>query len=224
MTAAVGATQPTASSTQSSITGASKSLAGDQQTFLTLLTTQLKNQDPLSPLDANQFTAQLVAMTGVQQQIVGNQLLQQMVNRQTGLGDPVNMIGKTVTAATAAATLKDGKTSWTYSVTGDAADVSVQIVDNLGNVVGQSDLGHMAQGEHTFDWDGKGLSGNPLPDGATYGLVVTAKDAAGAAINSSVYQRGLVTSVQQDPQAGSLISINGTLIPASAVTIIAAAS
>lgn len=220
MTSPVGAAQP--ASTQSSINGASQSLAGDQQTFLTLLTTQLKNQDPLSPLDANQFTAQLVSMTGVQQQIVGNQLLQQMVNRQTGLGDPVNMIGKTVTASTAAATLQTGKADWTYSINGAASDVSVQIVDNLGNVVATSDLGGMTQGEHTFSWDGKGLSGNQIPDGGTYGLVVTAKDATGAQMSSSVYQRGLVTSVQQDPTEGSLISINGTLVPASAVTIISA--
>ncbi len=109
-------TTPTVPATQATINGAQKSLVGDQQTFLTLLTAQLKNQDPLSPLDPSQFTQQLVVMTGVQQQILTNQLLQQMVNRQTSVGDPINLIGKSVTASTPDAALTGGKANWTYSL------------------------------------------------------------------------------------------------------------
>src|SRR5206468_750039 len=72
-------------------------LADAQQTFLKLLTTQLKNQDPLSPLDSNQFTQQIVQMTGVEQQLYSNQLLQQLVNQGgMGLSSSVGLIGKTV--------------------------------------------------------------------------------------------------------------------------------
>ena len=62
------------------------SLADNFNTFLALLTTQLKNQDPTSPLDSNQFTQQLVQMTGVEQQLNGNTLLKQLVaNTSNGI-------------------------------------------------------------------------------------------------------------------------------------------
>jgi flagellar hook assembly protein FlgD len=74
------------------------SLADNFQSFLTLLTTQLKNQDPTSPLDTNQFTQQITQMTGVEQQLLSNQLLQQLVSAQGGVASAANLIGETVTA------------------------------------------------------------------------------------------------------------------------------
>ena len=90
-------------------------LADNSQTFLTLLTTQLQHQDPLSPLDTNQFTAQLTQMTGVEQQLLGNQLLQTLVTEQ-GLSQGANLIGKTVTAP--------GATSSDPAITGVVSDVT----------------------------------------------------------------------------------------------------
>jgi flagellar hook assembly protein FlgD len=74
------------------------SLASNFQSFLTLLTTQLKNQDPTSPLDTSQFTQQITQMTGVEQQLLSNQLLQQLVSTQGGVASAANLIGETVTA------------------------------------------------------------------------------------------------------------------------------
>jgi len=85
------------STSQQTINNSLASLANNSQTFLTLLTTQLKNQDPLSPLDTNQFTSQLTQMSGVEQQLLGNQLLQQLVSEQ-GVTQAAGLIGKTVTA------------------------------------------------------------------------------------------------------------------------------
>ena len=78
---------PTSSAAASSISinGGLASLAGNFQSFLTLLTTQLQNQDPLNPTDTNQFTQQITQMTGVEQQLISNQLLQQLVSQQTGV-------------------------------------------------------------------------------------------------------------------------------------------
>src|SRR5580704_4887960 len=90
-----GATNPT---TQATINNSLASLASNSQTFLTLLTTQLQNQDPLSPLDTNQFTSQLTQMSGVEQQLLGNQLLQTLVTQQTGVGAAASLIGATVSA------------------------------------------------------------------------------------------------------------------------------
>src|SRR5579862_7641043 len=93
-------TQPTAASTQSAaaVNNGLAQVADNFQTFLTLLTTQLKNQDPLSPLDTNQFTQQLTQMSGVEQQLLANQLLQQLVAQQGGVAQAANLIGATVTA------------------------------------------------------------------------------------------------------------------------------
>jgi flagellar hook assembly protein FlgD len=88
---------PSASSTNQTINNTLAQLASNSQTFLTLLTTQLKNQNPLSPLDTNQFTAQLTQMSGVEQQLLGNQLLQTLVTEQ-GLDQGANLIGKNIVA------------------------------------------------------------------------------------------------------------------------------
>jgi len=72
-------------------------LNSDYNTFLQLLTTQLKNQDPLSPLDTNQFTQQLTQMSGVEQQLLGNQLLQTLVTQQ-GISQGAHLIGMTISA------------------------------------------------------------------------------------------------------------------------------
>jgi flagellar hook assembly protein FlgD len=87
-----------------SINGGLASLAGNFQSFLSLLTTQLQNQDPLNPTDTNQFTQQITQMTGVEQQLISNQLLQQLVSQQTGIGAAAGMIGDTVTAPGAKST------------------------------------------------------------------------------------------------------------------------
>ena len=205
-----------APNTQQTIIGAQQSLASDQTTFLTLLTTQLKNQDPLSPMDANQFTQQLVAMTGVQQQIVSNQLLEQLVNNQSGIGDPVGLIGKTVTANTASSQLQNGQANWMYSLAGNAKTVKLQVVSASGQVVSQQTIGPIAAGAQSFNWNGKDQNGNQLADG-TYTLQVTATDASGNPVTSSVYQQGLASSVQQS-NGQNFVIVNGVPVPTSSVT------
>src|SRR3954467_4612108 len=96
-------------------------LATSYDTFLKLLTTQLKNQDPTSPLDSNQFTQQLVQMTGVEQQLASNDLLKQLVsNTGTGVSTAVSLIGKDVRAVSNDANLSGGKAQWVYKLDKDA--------------------------------------------------------------------------------------------------------
>ena len=78
-----GTTQPSASSSTSSTSSDDGTLAGNFQTFLTLLTTQLQNQNPLDPLDTNQFTQQLVQFAGVEQQLKTNDQLASLVSGLT---------------------------------------------------------------------------------------------------------------------------------------------
>ncbi len=207
------------SATQNTIDTSQKSLISDQQTFLTLLTAQLKNQDPLSPMDPSQFTQQLVQMTGVQQQILTNQLLQKMSDNGSSLGDPVSLIGKTVTATTDTTTLASGKADWLYSLDGQAANVKLVVKDSQGRVVYSATQTAQAAGEHPFSWDGKDLLGNQKADGGSYTLSVTAQDATGADVTSKTYQRGIVTSVEQS-NGVALLNVNGAKIAESAITAV----
>ena len=190
------------------------SLADNFNTFLTLLTTQLQNQDPTAPLDSNQFTQQLVQMTGVEQQLNTNSLLQQLVTNSTagGIGSAVSLIGQSVKATSSTATLSGGQAQWTYNLPSAAADLKVQVLDSNNNVVASVAPSSLTAGDHTFSWNGQNLSGTQLPDGGNYTLSVTASDANGNAITATTYQQGVVTGVTQNSGTTSIL-INGTSVP-----------
>ena len=186
-------------------------LANNFQTFLSLLTTQLKNQDPLSPLDSNQFTQQLVQMSGVEAQLNGNALLQKVADNTTnGISTAVSLIGKNVRAASATADLKGGKAQWTYNLPSDAADLKVEVLDSSGKVVHvEAPASHKA-GDHDFTWNGKDMAGVGLPDG-TYLIRVTAKDGGGKDLTPTTYVQGLVSGVEQS-NGSTLITVNGSKV------------
>ena len=195
-------------------------LADNFSTFLSLLTTQLKNQDPLSPLDSNQFTQQLVQMTGVEQQIASNDLLKKLVsNTGSGISTAVSLIGKDVKAVSDTANLSGGKAQWVYNLPPGAADLKVEVVDASGKLLHAEAPTDMKAGDHTFTWNGKDLTGNQLPDGGPYTLRVTALDASGAALSTVNYVQGVVTGVEQSNGA-TMITINGGQVDWSKVTTI----
>ena len=201
------------------IANAANSLASDQTTFLKLLTTQLKNQDPLSPMDTNAFTQQLVAMTGVQQQILSNQLLQQMVSGQGGLGNSVGLIGKEVKVNTGAATLQDGNATWNYTLPAGAAKVTFTVIDAQGKTVWSGDQSQLSTGDHTFSWDGKDLTGVQRADGTTFGLKISATAADGSTVASQTWLQGTVSSIQQI-NGETVAIVNGTQVPLNLIATV----
>jgi flagellar basal-body rod modification protein FlgD len=174
------------------------SLANNYETFLKLLTTQLKNQDPLSPLDTNNFTQQLTQMTGVQQQLLTNQLLTQMISQgQVGLsGSAVNLIGKSVTAEKPTMTLTDGKAAFGYSLGAGAADTTLEVVDANGQTVWTGKAADNGAGPHTLDWNGRTSSGHKMQDGTAYVLRVTSLDTGGRPVAAVTTTTGVVTRVE----------------------------
>lgn len=195
------------------------SLAANYETFLHLLTTQLKNQDPLSPLDNNQFTQQLTQMTGVQQQLLTNQLLTQLLGQgQADIGSgAVNLIGKIVTVASNDAALADGKAEWNYTLPGEAASSSLTIVDQNGKTVWTGDLSDNGKGQHSVQWDGRDLKGQQLPDGGTYTAKFVAKDANGADMAVTAEATGLASRIQTiDGQ--TMLTVGAIKAPLTAVT------
>ena len=214
MAAPITSTPAPAATTGATDTGAlgRARLAENFDTFLSLLTVQLKNQDPLSPMDSNQFTQQIVQMTGVEQQLLTNDLLKKLVgNTGSGVSTAVALIGKEVRADSAEAGLKDGKATWTYNLDRNASDVKVEVLDEKGVIIKSFAPADNKAGDHKFDWDGKGQAGTSQKDGI-YTLRVTAKDSTGTKVTSNVYADGLVTGVQQK-DGSTLLTINGALVP-----------
>jgi flagellar basal-body rod modification protein FlgD len=218
MTTAVNNAANPASSTNSTVSSGQSSLNTDYNTFLQLLTTQLKNQDPLSPMDTNTFTQQLVAMNGVQQQLETNSLLQQMVNQSSGAGPAVNLIGKQVQANSPTATMNNGAVDWTYQLNGTAAAATLNVQDSTGKVIWSQAAPDLSQGQHDFTWNGQTNTGGQATSGS-YTLEVVANDSSLNAVASSVYVQGVVTGVQSS-SSGTQLNLGSTTVNYSNVTTI----
>lgn len=193
------------------------SMANNTETFLKLLTTQLKNQDPLSPTDTTQMTQQITQMTGVEQQLVTNDLLAALVgmNTGTGLSEGVSMIGKTVTATTDTSTLKNGKAAFSWTQAGGSTSLTVEIKNAAGKVVRTLSPEDQKSGDHTLTWDGKDDSGVQLADGGVYTANVKAKGGDGKEIkvtNIKGRTEGVVTAVDNSTGQAKVI-INGEAVP-----------
>jgi len=195
------------------------SIAGDFNTFLKILTTQLQNQNPLEPLDTNQFTQQLVQFSSVEQEIKSNKNLEQLIalsgaNAFTGV---VSYIGKEVTAEGAATSLKDGRASWSFTLPKDAPDTKLTIRNSIGTIV-KTDSVEGKFGANPFIWDGKTDSGTTAPDGL-YSITVEAKDADNNFIKATTTVKGLVEGVDLTANE-PLLKVNGSTIKLSSVKAI----
>lgn len=170
-------------------------LAENFELFLGLLTEQLKNQDPLSPLDSNEFVNQLVQFSGVEQAIAQNDNLEKLLALQTAsaAGSAVAYIGKEAVVAGQAAVLANDRAAWTYTLDSAAQTSRLVISDEAGKVVVETG-GAKTAGPHEFVWDGKDAAGNILPPGV-YKLQVAAVDGEEQAVATSVSGHGLVTGV-----------------------------
>jgi flagellar basal-body rod modification protein FlgD len=187
---------------------ASTQIAGNFNTFLQLLTTQLKNQNPLDPLDTNQFTQQLVSFAGVEQQINMNTQLKTMVAlEQTAQAtQALNFVGATVAVNGSSAQMVNSEAQWTYAPT-SAANATFTITNSTGQTV-FSQTGLVQPGAQPFTWNGIGNSGQQWPDG-NYTLSVTAADpATGKSVAVPTQVNGVVDSVDltQNPP---MLSVGG---------------
>ena len=204
------------------------SLTTNKETFLKLLTTQLKNQDPLSPTDTTQMTQQITQMTGVEQQLVTNDLLAALVgmNSGTGLTEGVSMIGKQVSAITDNSTLKNGKATFSWTQPGASTSLKVEIKNAAGKVVRTLVPDDQKSGDHTITWDGKDDAGAQLPDGGVYTIAVTAKGGDGKELkvtNIKGRAEGVVSAV--DNATGQpMVVVDGKTIPVDNVVGIKAAA
>jgi flagellar basal-body rod modification protein FlgD len=193
-------------SSLSSTTGTT--LAGNFQTFLTLLTTQLQNQNPLSPLDTNQFTQQLVQFAGVEQQLKTNDQLTTLVSlQQTAQStQALTLVGKTAVVDGSTAALTNASATWKLGVATNST-VKISIANSTGQTVFSGSYAVNAGSNQPFIWNGKGNDGTQWPDGK-YKMTATAADSAGNTVAVSTQIQGVVSSVDLT-QSPPLLSING---------------
>ena len=217
--AAIAAAQAaqTATASQSAADAASAKLSGNYSMFLTLLTTQLKNQDPTDPMKSADFTNQLVQYSSVEQQIQTNKNLESLLSANVfqAANTAVGLIGKQIESTSNGALLKNGQASWTINLADAAPSTTVQVLDKNGATV-YSEKIDGSKGDQQFTWDGTDSSGNTVSDG-TYFLQVAANDASGQPVTSSVRTKGIVTSVDIS-SSNPVVTVNGAQILYSDVT------
>jgi flagellar basal-body rod modification protein FlgD len=214
-TSSVASTTATTSTTTTDRT----SLATNFQTFLTLLTTQLQNQDPTSPMDSNEFTQQLVMYSQVEQQIDTNDKLDSLIslgsNQSTSLA--MSYLGKSVVISDGSGQLSDGAATWTYGLASDAAATTLTIKNSSGTVV-YSTSGETDSGTHTFNWDGNTAAGDAQSDGL-YTMTVTSTGSDGKSVTTTVASQATVSGVDLSGSTPQLV-IGSSEVALSSVTMV----
>ena len=169
-------------------------IAENFDAFLLLLTTQLKNQSPLDPMDTNQFTQQLVQFASVEQQLKSNDTLNALLtsSRGSAVSTAASFVGMQVTADGTSARLADGKAEWMINPARNA-QANVVILDSKGSLVATSTQAVPA-GEQKFVWDGTTSTGTTAPPG-DYTIQISARDASGQNVSVKTEIVGRVESV-----------------------------
>ena len=144
---------------------ASQQIAGNFQSFLTLLTTQLQNQNPLAPLDTNQFTQQLVEFAGVQQQLNTNDSLATLVSLQqaTQSTEALTYVGKTAIVTGNTATMANSAAVWAVSIP-SASVMDASIASSTGQTVFTGTYNVAAGNNQPFDGMARAMT---APNGPT---------------------------------------------------------
>ena len=182
-------------------------IAGNFTTFLQLLTTQLQNQNPLDPLDTNQFTQQLVEFAQVEQQLKSNDELSTLVSLQQSAQatSALNLVGATVVVNGQTAQLANGSATWTLTAT-KPTTATISIADSTGQTAYTGKMALNA-GSNTFTWNGQGNDGKAWPAG-NYTISTTGVDANGQTSTISTQVQAPVDSVDLT-QTPPVLSVNG---------------
>ena len=206
-------TSATAPATGAPKPQSTSSIAASFNSFLQLLTAQLAHQDPLSPLDATQFTNQLVQFSSVEQAIQTNSQLKQLTGliESSSLTSALGFIGLDVAYNASQVGLgTDGDAAFEYSLPQAAEEVAITIRDANGAVVHQG-TGSLGAGGHSYSWDGRKLDGVRAEAGL-YRIEVRANDAEGKALQVNRETQGRVEAVETDTDGLRLV-IGGVPVP-----------
>ncbi|MBU6405641.1 MAG: flagellar hook capping protein [Alphaproteobacteria bacterium] len=197
---AAGAAARSQSQPDNAAAASRTSLGSNFDTFLRLLTAQIQNQDPLAPMDATQFTQQLVQFSQVEQQIRTNEQMEALVTatRASQTAGALTYLGRMVEIdSDVAGVLTAGDdVSWEMAFSEPAMRATARVHDASGRIIFEQSLGAQA-GRTGFAWDGTTTAGNPAPAGV-YRLSIAATNAEGTAIAPAIRVNETVTGVSFD--------------------------
>lgn len=186
----------------------------DRESFMKLLVAELKNQDPLDPLQAREMVTQLSQLTGVEKLISIEQGIGAVQQEMAGVAGTQlsSLVGREVTADVSAVQLNDmGPVTGTFNVLSRAEDVEVTVRDPGGEVVRVLRLGSAFPGNRTFTWDGNDESGTRMPAGR-YAVEVSATDANGFPVVTGTEVSGRVSAVDYDGGVPQLVLGNARIM------------
>ncbi len=208
--------QANAAANPAASTDAKTRLNGNFDTFLTLLTTQLKNQNPLDPLNTEQFTQQITQYTGVEQQLKTNDLLQRLVNNQSGgsLTSALGFLGNNIVANGDSAQLSNGQANWTLNATSNV-NATITITNATGQVV-RTEQRALQAGSTNYQWNGRDDTGVAQVNGS-YKIAITARSSDGTQQTVSTRSSGRVTAVDLS-NGEAILTVNGAKVKLSDVT------
>jgi flagellar basal-body rod modification protein FlgD len=186
------------------------SLANNFDTFLTLLTAQLQNQDPLAPMDSTQFTQQLVQFSQVEQQIRTNQQMESLVGQfqAASASAALSYLGKDAIVEADETYLAGGEANWAYVLPDGGADsVNITVRDSSGRAVYTANDVPLTEGEHLFSWNGVKTNGETAADGV-YTIDIEAQ-ADGEDVDTIVRVRETIMGVDFSGTTPSIITPSG---------------
>jgi flagellar basal-body rod modification protein FlgD len=207
---------------QAALNAASPAGFMGKDAFLNLLVTQLANQNPLSPMQDQEFVAQLAQFSSLEQLENMNATMSSSLVMSQSLNNSLatNLIGKEVLVDGASAGLgESGDAQWQVTLGGDA-NVKAVVRDSSGAIVRTIDLGAKKLGANEVVWDGKNDAGDRASSG-TYTLEITATDSAGQAVSAQTRVRALVTGVRFADGMGYLMLGDVSLPLGSVVEVVA---
>ncbi|MFN8829336.1 MAG: flagellar hook assembly protein FlgD [Labrys sp. (in: a-proteobacteria)] len=192
--ATVTSTSSASSNFTSSVSSSRQTIAGNFDQFLSLLTTQLQNQNPLDPLDTNQFTQQLVQFSQVEQQLKTNEMLASLADSASAnrAASTASYLGAEITADGSKTSLKDGKAGWAYNAA-RAGTATFSVIDKSGATI-YSTKTAVTAGTSTFNWDGRTTDGS-LKTSGEYTIRIDAKDVNGLSIKVTTEIAGKVDAI-----------------------------
>jgi flagellar basal-body rod modification protein FlgD len=202
-----------------------REISKDYDMFLRLMTAQLKNQDPLQPLDGTEFVAQLAQFSGVEQQIKTNERLDTLLGALTRSAAEVSLgfLGRTVETPSGRIELAAGTPArFAYEVEGTAGKAVAVVTDVNGTEVRKFDVDASAPGRREATWDGSDAFGNPASPGV-YAIRVEIYDAAGKKVTHTLptLTRAQVVEARIGADGGMLVLSNGAAAALSDLRAIA---
>jgi flagellar basal-body rod modification protein FlgD len=217
----VSSVSSTTSST-SSTTSSSTTVMGKDD-FLKLMITELKNQDPLNPMDGTQYVAELAQFSSLEQLTNLNEYMKESIDTNSSLAETINntvlasLIGKEAKVSGSSLTVNgQDSISLGYTLSSAASSVTVNIYDSSGTLVKTIDDCSTTSGDNKLSWDLTDNDGSTVEDGS-YTFEVVATDSSGNSMTADLFRTGIISGVRFTT-SGTVVLIDGAEYGISDIT------